>query len=130
MQGEALQCRGLRRSSTRSLEGCFHAYEALWAKAIISRGGLRCDGEPVVAQAVASMVMGLRPTEVMDSDFAPINPASGASWRYPPTLLMAASNDQEEIIDLVNHTASFLEGQVRARMQPAGCFAQTYTSAG
>lgn len=97
---------------------------------VISRGGLRCDGEPVVAQAVASMVMGLRPTEVMDSDFAPINPASGASWRYPPTLLMAASNDQEEIIDLVNHTASFLEGQVRARMQPAGCFAQTYTSAG
>ena len=56
--------------------------------------------------------MGLRPVEVMDSDFAPVNPASGASWRYPPTLLMAASNDQEEIIELVNRTETFLEGQV------------------
>ena len=35
---------------------------------------------------------------------------------------MAASNDQEEIIELVNRTASFLEGQVRARMQPDWVF--------
>ena len=77
----------------------------------IPRGGVRLRGQ-ACAQAVASMVMGLRPAEVMDSDFAPTNPASGASWRYPPTLLMAASNDQEEIIELVNRTAIFLEDQV------------------
>lgn len=58
------------------------------------------------------MVMGMRPEEVMGAALQPRNLASGAQWAFPPTLLMAASNDQDEIIDLINRTAVHLEGQV------------------
>ena len=63
-------------------------------------------------QAVGSMVMGMRPEDVMDAELQPRNLASGAQWAFPPTLLMAARNDQDEIIDLVNRTAVHLESQV------------------
>ncbi|CAL8471370.1 g10912 [Coccomyxa elongata] len=62
-------------------------------------------------QAVGSMVMGMRPEEVMEAELQPRNLASGALWAFPPTLLMAARNDQDEIIDLINRTATHLEGQ-------------------
>lgn len=58
------------------------------------------------------MVMGMRPEEVMEAALQPRNLASGAQWAFPPTLLMAARNDQDEIIDLINRTALHLEGQV------------------
>lgn len=66
----------------------------------------------VPGQAVGSMVMGMRPEEVMEAELQPRNLASGALWAFPPTLLMAARNDQDEIIDLINRTATHLEGQV------------------
>lgn len=56
--------------------------------------------------------MGMRPEEVMDAELQPVNLASGAQWAFPPTLLMAARNDQDEIIDLINRTETHLESQV------------------
>jgi hypothetical protein len=61
------------------------------------------------------MVMGMRPPEVMDAELQPQNLASEARWAFPPTLLMAARNDQNEIIELVNRTEAHLESQARKR---------------
>lgn len=61
------------------------------------------------------MVMGMRPPEVMDAELQPQNLASGARWAFPPTLLMAARNDQDEIIELINRTEAHLESQARKR---------------
>jgi hypothetical protein len=80
----------------------------------LSAGGVHRARACMRSQAVASLVMGMRPPEVMDADLEPVNLASGATWAFPPTLLMAASNDQEEIIELVNRTAVYLESQARS----------------
>ncbi len=58
------------------------------------------------------MVMGLRPEKMMDTDLQPRNLQTGATWKFPPTLLMAASNDQPEILELINNTQSALQTKV------------------
>ncbi len=58
------------------------------------------------------MVMGMRPEEVMEAALQPRNLASGAQWAFPPTMLMSARNDQDDIIGLVNRTQTHLQSQV------------------
>ena len=57
--------------------------------------------------------MGMRPTEAMDADLNVTNVATGATWAFPPTMLMAASNDQTDILELVKWTALYLKTQAR-----------------
>ena len=65
-----------------------------------------------VMQAVGSMVMGLRPEKMMETDLTPRNLQTGATWKFPPVLLMAASNDQLEILELINNTQAALQTKV------------------
>ncbi len=65
-----------------------------------------------VMQAVGSMVMGLRPEKMMETDLTPRNLQTGATWKFPPVLLMAASNDQPEILELINNTQAALQTKV------------------
>lgn len=58
------------------------------------------------------MVMGLRPEKMMETDLKPRNLQTGATWRFPPILLMAASNDQPEILELINNTQAALQTKV------------------
>ncbi|CAL5222477.1 g4849 [Coccomyxa viridis] len=60
-------------------------------------------------QAVGSMVMGLRPEKMMETDLTPRNLQTGATWKFPPVLLMAAGNDQPEILELINNTQAALQ---------------------
>ena len=65
-----------------------------------------------VMQAVGSMVMGLRPEKMMETDLTPRNLQTGATWKFPPVLLMAAGNDQPEILELINNTQAALQTKV------------------
>ena len=56
--------------------------------------------------------MGMRPEEVMEAALQPRNLASGAQWAFPPTMLMSARNDQDDIIGLINRTEAHLQSQV------------------
>ena len=58
------------------------------------------------------MVMGLRPEKMMETDLKPRNLQTGATWRFPPVLLMAAANDQQEILELINNTQAALQTKV------------------
>ena len=58
------------------------------------------------------MVMGLRPEKMMETDLKPRNLQTGASWQFPPVLLMAAANDQQEILELINATQATLQTKV------------------
>ena len=63
-------------------------------------------------QAVGSIVMGLRPEKMMDTDLKPRNLQTGATWKFPPTLLMAAGNDEGEILELINNTQAAMQTKV------------------
>ena len=56
--------------------------------------------------------MGLRPEKMMETDLAPRNLQTGATWKFPPVLLMAAGNDQPEILELINNTQAALQTKV------------------
>ena len=63
-------------------------------------------------QAVGSIVMGLRPEKMMDTDLKPRNLQTGATWKFPPTLLMAAGNDEGTILELINNTQAVMQTKV------------------
>ena len=56
--------------------------------------------------------MGLRPEKMMDTDLKPRNLQTGATWKFPPTLLMAAGNDEGEILELINNTQAAMQTKV------------------
>lgn len=56
--------------------------------------------------------MGLRPEKMMETDLTPRNLQTGATWKFPPVLLMAAGNDQPEILELINNTQAALQTKV------------------
>ena len=66
-------------------------------------------------QAVGSIVMGLRPEKMMDTDLKPRNLQTGATWKFPPTLLMAAGNDEGDILELINNTQAAMQTKVSGR---------------
>ena len=67
-------------------------------------------------QAVGSIVMGLRPEKMMDTDLKPRNLQTGATWKFPPTLLMSAGNDEGEILELINNTQAAMQTKVQDTM--------------
>ena len=72
-------------------------------------------------QAVGSIVMGLRPEKMMDTDLKPRNLQTGATWKFPPTLLMAAGNDEGIILELINNTQAAMQTKVRNSHGPTIC---------
>jgi hypothetical protein len=60
------------------------------------------------------MLMGLRPEIMMETNLKPRSIQTGATWQSPPVLLMAAANDQQEILELINNTQAALQTKVRS----------------
>ncbi|KAK9820955.1 hypothetical protein WJX81_006047 [Elliptochloris bilobata] len=55
-------------------------------------------------QGVGSMVMGLKPVELLEGSLAPVDAQTGATWAFPPVLLMQAQADQPEVIGVIDRT--------------------------
>ena len=67
----------------------------------------------MLAQGVGSMVMGLKPLELLDESLVPTDSQTGATWAYPPVLLMQAANDQPDVINVINRTIPVFSSHVR-----------------
>lgn len=61
------------------------------------------------------MVMGLKPVKLLDAPMVPVDAQTGATWPYPPVLLMQAQNDQPDVVDIINRTISVFSRQVCAK---------------
>ena len=66
-------------------------------------------------QGVGSMVMGLKPDELLEAPLVPADAQTGATWPYPPVLLMQAQNDQPDVVATIHRTISVFSRQARAR---------------
>lgn len=65
-------------------------------------------------QGIGSMVMGLKPLELLEAPLVPTDAQTGATWPYPPVLLMQAQNDQPDVVDTINRTISVFSRQACA----------------
>lgn len=63
-----------------------------------------------VAQAAMSMLLGLR-KEVLESPDAlePRNMHNGATWPYPPAMIMRILDDEAEVVERCNHTIDAMQ---------------------
>lgn len=65
------------------------------------------------AQGAGSMVMGMKPLELLDGPLAPRDAHTNATWAYPPVLLMQAANDQRDVVSIIDRTIPVFAAQVR-----------------
>ena len=65
------------------------------------------------AQGAGSMVMGMKPLELLDGPLAPRDAHTNATWAYPPVLLMQAANDQPDVVSIIDRTIPVFAAQVR-----------------
>ena len=56
------------------------------------------------------MLMGLHAETL--SDLQPRNPHNGASWSFPPSMLLRSSEDEEDVIRRINMTVAALQAEV------------------
>ena len=71
-------------------------------------------------QGVGSMVMGLKPVELLDAPMVPVDAQTGGTWPYPPVLLMQAQNDQPDVVDTIKRTISVFSRQACAQKPSTG----------
>ena len=50
----------------------------------------------------------------METELKPRNLQTGATWQFPPVLLMAAANDDQDFLKLINRTQAALQIKVKA----------------
>ena len=85
----------------------------VWHAVVVPSSCIVQEARLLRMQAVGSIVMGLRPEKMMDTDLKPRNLQTGATWTFPPTLLMAAGNDEGEILELINNTQAAMQTKVQ-----------------
>jgi len=66
------------------------------------------------AQGVGSMVMGMKPLELLDGPLVPGDAHTNATWAYPPVLLMQAANDQPDVVGIIDRTILVFAAKVRS----------------
>lgn len=73
----------------------------------------------VARQAAMSMLLGFR-SEILDTADAlePRNLHNGATWPYPPLMLMRIMDDEKEVVERCNKTIVVMSERVRARAGP------------
>ena len=56
--------------------------------------------------------MGVKPPEALAEGMWPRNPVTGATWPFPPTLLLRALHDPDDVVASIRATAPALRAQV------------------
>ena len=70
-----------------------------------------------------SMLLGFR-SEILDTADAlePRNLHNGATWPYPPVMIMRILDDEKEVVERCNKTIEVMQERVRTRMPPRDTF--------
>ena len=66
-----------------------------------------------------SMLLGFR-SEILDTEDAlePRNLHNGATWPYPPVMIMRILDDEKEVVERCNKTIEVMQERVRTHMTP------------